>query len=234
MTNHNVLMKLPEFIKYLDETVSKISQDLKLYHQLKTGGVYLIDENTEISTKISTESIWDSKNNILTSNFQYTGVFCHETSRFFYITLKQIYPQSKEYIEKYKGKWEKDKIIKEKENALFYWLQDESIICLVAKDDYNTNAKLGPVNAGDIFDISNGTRDYSSGYNKNPAKLARGSLLIPTTWRNIKYEIAYSELITMRPIEAISLREKNYPDYNPHYDYWEKMLNKDFPLRQTS
>jgi hypothetical protein len=70
---------------------------------------------------------------------------------------------------------------------------------------------------------------------KNPAKLARGSLLIPTTWRNIKYEITYEgRLIRMRPIEAINLREKNYPDYNPHYDYWEKMLNKDFPLRQTS
>ena len=228
--NHNVLMKLPEFIKYIDETVSKISQDSKLYHQLKTSGVYLVDENT----KIPTESILNFNENILASNFQYTGVFCHETSRFFYITLKQIYPQSKEYIEEYKNKWEKDKIIKEKENALFYWLQDESIICLVAKDDYNTNAKLGPVNAGDIFDISTSTRDYSSGYNKNPAKLARGSVLIPTTWRNIKYEITYSELIRMRPIEVINLREKNYPDYNPRYDYWEKKLNKKFPLRQTS
>lgn len=227
MTNHNVLMKLPEFIKYLDETVSKISQDLKLYHQLKTGGVYLIDENTEISTG----SIWDFNNKIIASNFQYTNIDCHETSRFFYLTVKQIYPQSKEYFEEYK-KGEKDKIIKEKENALFYWLQDESIICLVAKDDYNTNAKLGPVNAGDIFDISTSTRDYSSGYNKNPAKLARGSLLIPTTWRNIKYEITYEgRLIRMRPIEAINLREKNYPDYNPHYDYWEKILNKHFPLR---
>jgi hypothetical protein len=211
-----VLTVLPYFVEYLNDKISQLFKDMKEYYDLKFNGENSLD--TFIKDK-SEYDIYVCKE--LEEAYQeYKGIHIHEAPRFFYVTLKIISPKHQDRINRYSCR--KLNIIKKQDP--FLWIEDESIICLVAKNDYNTNAKLGEIFAGDIMDISTGTRDYEAGYNKNPAKIARGNILNPSTLRNIRNSTRYGGIIELRPIDAISLRPKNYINYNDGFDHWKERI----------
>jgi hypothetical protein len=208
-----VLRDLPNFVQYLDSKVSQFHKDMKEYYNLKFSGGNRFDKFIEKKTEYDLDVCME----LAKAYQEYNGIHIHEAARFFYITLKLAFPLHKESYEN------RTPNVKIREQHPFVWVEKELLICLVAKNDYNTNAKLGEIFAGDIMDISTGTRDYEAGYNKNPAKIARGNVTEQSTWRNICFMTSW-RLIELRPIDAVSLRPKNYPDYNDGSDFWQKNI----------